>query len=83
MENKQEPLLYVTDLTDNSVWEILSIDTKETNRLGWMNGKCIHIGNDSNNYIGADIGIDAETVFAGKKYDVSKRSPLLVELSKP
>lgn len=66
-------LFYVKDLDDNSIWSIHEIDTNERNRLGWLNCKCVDIGNDSKNYIGADMGIDAEWVYTSEKFDVSKQ----------
>lgn len=73
MKSKEEILFYVKDLTDNSVWAIHKYDTKEGNRLGWLNGTCVVIGDNIKNYIGAECGMDAEYVFTSPKRDFSKQ----------
>jgi len=68
----QEILFYAFDLRDKSIWVITRFDISESNRLGWLNGYCVFVGDNPNNYIGADIGVDAEFVLTSKHWDISK-----------
>ena len=67
-------LFYVKDNSDKSVWAIDSYDKNVSNRLGWLNGKCVDVGTNHKIYIGCDFGIDAERVFTNDQYDVSKHN---------
>lgn len=69
---RNQILFYILNKQDNSLWGIQSIDNTTSNRLGWLNGKCIDTGSNQNIYIGADIGVDAEYVFTFDNWDVSK-----------
>lgn len=74
-QNNLPTLFFIKDLRDGSVWAINEISTRESNRLGWLNGVCVSIDQgDDKNYIGADCGIDAEYVFTNKNYEVSKNN---------
>lgn len=71
---------FIKDLRDDSIWGITEIEPDE-NRQGWLNGKCILVGNNEKNYVGADIGIDAEYVFTSGNFDYGKELDKTIKLT--
>ena len=70
MENNYN--FYIKNISDNSVWGVVKIDTTDENRLGWINCVCLNVGSNIDIYIGADMGIDADEVFLSGRYEFSR-----------
>lgn len=62
---------FIQDLRDSSIWGITEIEP-DAKRQGWLRGKCLAVGSDDKNFIGADIGIDAGYVFTSGNWDYGK-----------